>query len=303
MSAQMYEPLQAVPPLTNNHVQMAWLLQARRAARTALDAVLAVPRKAAGYVGRLTHQLHLDSAASWLRRGAARLAQPLQALSSALGNSGLVAAATGVFTSPTGRTALHSAGRTLGKLIGWTARTTYSGLDRVLRSFGKLGNTSADKLFAGIVSLGGKVATVATPVVHRVARLSDPNTTQARVLSGICQSYVVHKLLKAFIGNAWPRLLVELVLVPAILDSRLWTWVRSTARQARTRAERLQEQAQVLVDLERQKGEQLVFPDDVEDAREVHVDEVHVVTTVEEMPVPSNRAERRAAQRQGRRSQ
>jgi hypothetical protein len=67
MSAQMYEPLQAVPPLTENHVKMAWLLQVRRAARTALDAALAIPRKAAGYVGRLIHQLHLDSAVFWLR--------------------------------------------------------------------------------------------------------------------------------------------------------------------------------------------------------------------------------------------
>ncbi len=94
-------------------------------------------------------------------------------------------------------------------------------LDRVLPRFGKVGNKAADKLFAGIVSLGGKVAAVAAPVVHRVARLSDPATTQARVLSGICQSYVVHKMLKGFIGNPWLRLGVELVLVPAVLDSRL----------------------------------------------------------------------------------
>ena len=66
MSAQIYEPLQAVPPITENHVKMAWLLQARQAARTALDAALAVPRKAAAYVGRLIHKLHLNSAASWL---------------------------------------------------------------------------------------------------------------------------------------------------------------------------------------------------------------------------------------------
>ncbi len=297
MSTPMYEPLQAVPPLTENHVKMAWLLQARQAARSALDAALAVPRRAAGYVGRLIHQLHLDRAASWLRRACGRLAQPLKAASSVLGKTGLVAAATGVVTSPTGRAVLNTAGRTLGKLLGWTARKTYSGIDRVLRSFGKLGNKAADKLFAGVVSLGGKMATVATPVVHRVARLSDPSTTQARVLSGICQSYVIHKLLKGFIGNGWLRLAVELVLVPAVLDSRLWVWTRSTLQQARTRAHGLQEQAQVLVDLQRQEQaeqEPLPFAD--------HLEEVHVVTTVDE-PVPSNRAERRTAQRPGKRPQ
>jgi len=291
----MYEPLRVAPPLTENHVKMAWLLQARQAARTALDAALAVPRKAAGYVGRLIHRLHFDTATSWLRRAASRLAQPLRAASSVLGKTGLMAAVTSVVTSPTGRAVLNRAGRMLGKIVGWMARKTYSGIDRVLRCFGTLGNKAADKLFAGVVSLGGKVASVASPVVHRVARLSDPSTTQARVLSGICQSYVIHKLLKGFIGNSWLRLAVELVLGSAVLDSRLWAWTKGVLVQARTRAHRLQEQAQVLVDLERQETDQLLqVPDDRED--------VHVVTTLDE-PVPSNRAERRSAQRQGKRPQ
>ena len=289
MSAQMYEPLQAVAPLTENHVKMAWLLQVQQAARAALDAALAVPRKAAGYVGRVIHKLHLDSAAAWLRRMAVRLGQPLRAAGSVLGRTGLLAAAAGVLTSPTGRAVLNGVGRLLGKAVGWIARKTYSGIDRVLRCFGQVGNKAADKLFAGVVSLGGKVATVAAPVVHRVARLSDPTTSQARVLSGICQSYVVHKLLKAFAGNAWLRLAVELVLVPAVLDSRLWSWTRGALVEARARAQRLQEQTQVLVDLESQDdGQVLLVPDDLE--------EVHVVTTLNE-PVPSNRAERRAAER------
>ncbi len=307
MSTPMYEPLQAVPPLTENHVKMAWLLQARQAARSALDAALAVPRRAAGYVGRLIHKLHLDSAASWLRRTAVRLAQPLKAASSVLGKTGLVAAATGVVTSPTGRAVLNTVGRTLGKLIGWTARKTYSGIDRVLRCFGKLGNKAADKMFAGVVSLGGKVATVATPVVHRVARLSDPSTTQARVLSGICQSYVIHKLLKGFIGNGWLRLAVELVLVPAVLDSRIWAWTKGTLQQARTRAHRLQEQAQVLVDLQHQEAahnEQLLVPTDLKDMPvAAGLENVQLPDPASEVPVPSNRAERRAAQRPGKRPQ
>jgi hypothetical protein len=298
-----YAQVTQIRPLTEQHVRMAWVLKARDAAHRALNAALAAPRKAAGYLSRAVHALHLDTAVSWLHRAVSRLTRPVAQVASRLGTSGVLAAATGVVTSPTGRALLNTAGRAVGKLLGWVARKTYSGVDRVLRCFGRVGNTAADKLFAGIVSLGGKVATVATPVVHRVARLSDPTTTQARVLSGICQSYVVHKLLRAFIGNAWVRLGIELVLVPAVLDSRLWAWARSTARQARTRAQRLHEQAQVLMDLERQRGEQLVFPDDVEDVREVRVDEISVVRTVEEMPVPSNRAERRAAQRQGKRSQ
>ncbi len=302
MSAQPYANVTQIRPLTEQHVRMAWVLKAKGAAHRALDAALAAPGKAAGYLSRAVHALHLDATVSWLRRAASRLTRPGAQVASRLGTTGFLTAATGVVTSPTGRALLNAAGRALAQLLGWVARKTYSGVDRVLRCFGKVGNAAADKLFAGIVSLGGKVATVATPVVHRVARLSDPTTTQARVLSGVCQSYVVHRLLKGFIRNGWLRLAVELVLVPAVLDSRVWAWTRATVHQARTRAQRLQEQAQVLVDLERQRGEQLVFPADVEDVREVHVDEVHVVTTVDQ-PVPSNRAERRAAQRQGKRAQ
>ncbi len=40
----------------------------------------------------------------------------------------------------------------LGRLIGWTARNTYSGIDRALRCFGQIGNKAADKLLAGVVS-------------------------------------------------------------------------------------------------------------------------------------------------------
>ena len=291
MSAQMCEPLQAVPPLTQNHVKMAWLLRLREAARRALDAALSAPRKAAGYLSRVAHKLHLDGAVSWLRRTAVRLAQPLKAVSSALGKTGLLAAATSLVTSPTGRAVLNSAGRMLGKAIGWLARKTYSGLDRGLRLFGKAGNKAADKLFAGVVSLGGKVASVAAPVVHRVARLSDPQTTQARVLSGVCQSFVVHKLLKAFIGNAWVRLLAEVVLVPTALDSRLWAWVRGVLREARTRTQTLREQAKMIVDLEQPpEGDQPPLP--YEDGRASRISDEDLV--------PSNRAERRAAERQQR---
>lgn len=297
MSALPYEPLRVVPPATETQLRMAWLLRAREAARTALDAARAVPRRAAGYVSRIVHKLHQTGVVNWLRRTIVRLAQPLKTASAALGWTELLAAATSALTSPTGRAALNSAGRRLGKALGWAARKTYSGIDRGLRFFGKPGKKAADKLFAGVVSLGGKLASVAGPVVYRVARLSDPKTTQARLLSGICQSYVIHKLLKAFIPNAWLRLLVEVVLVPAVLDSRLWAWMRRTLKNTRDRAQKLRERAQVLVDLERQqkqaKDEQLLLIPDLED--------VQVVTTLQDEMSRLNRAERRAAQRQAKR--
>jgi hypothetical protein len=169
------------------------------------------------YVSRIAYKLHLDRAVSWLRGAAAPLLTAVGRLASSLGRTGVLATATALVTSPIGRALLDVAGRALGKLVGWTARNVYRGLDRVLRCFGKPGNKVADTLFAGIVSLGGKIAAVAGPVVHRVARLSDPHTTQARLVSGICQSYLVHKLVQGLLGNTWLRLLVQAVLLPAVL--------------------------------------------------------------------------------------
>ena len=79
MSAQSYEPLRLFPPPTQNQTQMAWLLRAREAARRAFDAALAVPRKAAGVIGRVLHKLHLNKAASALRRLASKLFRPIAA--------------------------------------------------------------------------------------------------------------------------------------------------------------------------------------------------------------------------------
>ncbi len=293
MSTPMYEPLYAAPPITEQHVRMAWVLQARQAARRALDAVLAAPRRAAGYVSRLAHRLHLDAALSWLRRSASHATRPLSSVTHHLGRSGLLAAVTTVVTSPTGRAVVDSTARTVGRILSWLARTAYSGVDRGLRCFGAGGNKVADKLFAGVVALGGKVTTVVAPVVHRVARLSDPATPQVRLLSALCRSYVLHRTLTALVGNAWLRLLVEAVLVPAVLDSRLVAQLRAAVQQARVRAERLQEQADTLAVLELQ--EPAVAPQ-AEDLPAT-VDEAE---DLDDALVPSNRAERRAAQRQDR---
>ncbi|GAC1611641.1 MAG: hypothetical protein NVS3B26_26540 [Mycobacteriales bacterium] len=50
----------------------------------------------------------------------------------------------------------------------------YRGIDRGLRLFGKPGQKTADLLFAGVRSLGGKIASVPAPVVHRIARAVGP---------------------------------------------------------------------------------------------------------------------------------
>lgn len=299
MSTPLYEPLRVAPPVTNNHVRMAWALRAREAARKALDAALAVPRRAADYVTRAVRALRLAGAVSWLRRALGRAARPLTAISSRLGRPGLVAGAVAAVTSPTGRSLLGTVVRLASKGLSWTARTAYSGLDRVLRCFGRTGNAAADKLFTSVVSLSGKAAAVTAPAVHRMARLSDPETPQARVVSALCRSYLLHRLLKGFVGNVWLRLLVEAVLIPAVVDSRIAVWARGVLQDAPTRAQRLQEQAQVVVDLQRQDAAQtgqLPLPTELQDLP-VAAGAESLTTPSSNTPVPANRAERRAAQR------
>lgn len=310
MSAQPYEPLYAVPPFDAQQLRFAWLLRARRAAQRSLDAARSAPRKAAGYLSRVAVGAHLQQVPGWVQRLAARVTAPLNGLSRHLGRTGLLAAAAGLVTSPLTRALLDSATRLAGRGIGWSARKAYSGLDKGLRCLGPVGDAVADKLFLAVFSFGGKIATVAGPVVHRVARVSNPRTPQARLLAAVCQSYVMHKLLKVFVSRKWMRALMELVLVPALLDSRLWIRLGVAVGQTRARAARLREQAQVLVDLERQDaaaGRTAVHDASVvedpppTDASEVQPDDA-LSKSAEDLQ-PSNRAERRAAQRQGKRTQ
>jgi hypothetical protein len=48
-----YEPLYAVPPVTEQRAHMALLLRLRDVARAAYDAAVFAPHRAAGYVKRL----------------------------------------------------------------------------------------------------------------------------------------------------------------------------------------------------------------------------------------------------------
>ena len=304
MSAQAYEPLRAVLPLDDQKIRWAWLLQVRFAAQRALDAARSVPAKAASYIGRLVNGVHLDGALGWLRTAAARLARPALRLLGRLGTIGVGASVAAVVTSAAGQAVIGKVGGWLGTGLGWLAQTTYSAVDKVLRLFGKAGNKAADALFGVVVSVGGKLASVAVPVVHRVARLSDPKSAHIRLFSGLAGGFALHRVLKAVIANSYLRMLVEGVVLPFLADSRVGRWIRRQVTTLRERAVQLREQAQTLPgagaagrnhfggatgpgtaqDAPRSEGEGLPLPP----WRELDVDE----------PVPANRAERRAQQRQ-----
>jgi len=106
-----------------------------------------------------------------------------------------------VATSPIARRLLQKAGGSCLRALSWLGRTAYSGIDRGLRLFGKAGHRAAGALFALVVTVGGRVAAVATPVVRRIARFADPQTPHIRVLAGISRSYLLHRALQQLISD------------------------------------------------------------------------------------------------------
>ncbi len=299
MSAQpTYEPLRLTPPLEQRS-RMAWLLTVRRLARRALDAALAAPRSAAQYVGRLYRSTRLVGVGSWLRGLTGRIIQPVLTTTSRLGKTGVIAGLLTLATSPIARRLLHKAGGSCLRPLSWLARTASTGIDRGLRLFGKAGNRAADALFALVVTVGGRVAAVASPVVHRIARFADPQTPHIRVLAGISRSYFLHRALQALISNGLVRLLVEGMLIPTFMDSRIACWVHRQVQILRTRAACLQEQAVTVPDLPAEARNGRTRPSGGESSRDPSVlsPDRALPLIKDDEPRPSNRAERRAQER------
>ncbi len=289
-----YEPLYAVPPVPDQRAHMALCLRMRDVARAAYDAAVTAPRKAAGYVKRLVQSASMHRVGQWLRRVLTPVVRPLAAVVARLSRT-WIGTAVAVISSPTGRAVIDAAGGLFGRGLRWVASKSYDLVDRGLRLFGTHGNKAADKLFSATVSLGGRIASIAAPVVHRVARLSDPTTPHVRLIGALSRSYVLHRLCRGLFGNSVVQVAMEAALIPALLDTRLALWLRTVLRQIRTRAEALKAQDAIVAELPTVAE---VVDDQV---AEQLLDETLMQDEVLETPVLMNRAERRAAERQQRR--
>lgn len=300
MYAQPYEALRAVPPL-DQKVQMGWLLSARLAAQKAWNAALSAPRKAAGYLARLVQSAHLGGALSWLRSALTGVTSPLLMIGRRLGKTGIAAAVTAIVTDPTCRQLLGKGVAVLARGVGAAAKLAYRAVDGGLRCFGAPGKKAADALFAMSVTAVGKVTSVAGPTFRTVARWSDPRTAQTRVVSGIARTYVLHRALRALVGNTFARLLIEGLLAPALVDSRLASWLRRQVAVIRQRAMHLQEQTEALSQpaaQPRTAPEGSASPElPYEPPMAAGEDLAMPLWLVDEDLTPSNRAERRAQQR------
>ncbi len=226
-SSYAHEPLRAVPSLDGQRRRFALLLQLKNAVHTARDAAAVTSGQAAAFLARLMTRLHLQTPLSWVRSSAARVSSTAGLVARRLGMSGAAAAAVAVLTSPTARRALRplvTATARTGQSIVWAAART---ADRGLRLFGAPGSRVADALGRQVAHLQVRLDQLLAPLARDRAGLLDPAAAHVRLVAGLARSYLLHLLLRASIRSTVLRLLVEGVVLPLLVNSRLSQSLRS----------------------------------------------------------------------------
>ncbi len=145
-SPYAYEPLCAVPPVVDQQLRFALLLELKHALNAARGAVASVTGRAAGFLRRLATRLHLPVPMGWLRRAAGQLRSSVPAVSRSLGRSGGVAVAVAVLSSPAARSTLRPVVCGAGAAAFWAASALARLADRTLRLFGQPGQQAAEQL-------------------------------------------------------------------------------------------------------------------------------------------------------------
>ncbi len=197
------------------------------ALHTARDAASAATGRAAAFLARLVARLHLQTPLGWLRQTASRVLSTAELVARRLGTSGAVAAAAAVVTSPTGRSALRPFVAATASATRRGTRTAARSLDRTLRLCGGPGHHAADYLRSQTAHLQARLGELLASLTTRTAWLRDVDAPHARLVAGLARSYLLHLMLRATTRNAVMRLLVEGVLVPLVVNSRLGQWLRS----------------------------------------------------------------------------
>ncbi len=220
-SPYAYEPLCAVPPVVDQQLRFALLLELKHALNAARDAVASVTGRAAGVLRRLATRLHLPVPVAWLRGAASQLRSSVPAVSRVLGRSGRVAVAVAVLSSPAARRTLQPVLITVGAAARRAANAFGRLPDRTLRLFGQPGQQAAEQLSGRARALRSRLADFATPTRVQLARLLDPDAPHLQLAAGLARSYLLHLALRSAFRSAVVRLLVESIVIPLLLDTGL----------------------------------------------------------------------------------
>ena len=203
--------LYAVPPPTQQQ-RLGTLLRLRRAARRALDAILALPRGAAGWVLR-----HTSTVLSALADNPtlARLGARLRGLGALIRAAGPGTVAAAVLSIPAVWRAATRAARWVGSKVSAGASAIWEWTRTTLARFGPTGVRIATTLGEAGSAVGRFVSRVMThPVTRTVAGTVK---SLARLVRPVSQSLVVHRLTAAFVATPWLRVLLEVVTLPFVI--------------------------------------------------------------------------------------
>ncbi len=223
-SSSAYEPLRAAPPLDGQRRRFALLLQLKDAVHTARDAAAVATSKAAAFLARLATRLHLQTPLGWVRRTASRVLSTATLLARSLGRTGAAAAAVAVVTSPTGRSALRPLVAAIASATRRGTRTAARSVDCTLRLCGSPGHQAANHLGAQRTRVQVQLDELLASLTTGGAGLLKVDAPPARLVAGLARSYLLHLALRATIRNTAVRLLVEGVVIPLVVSSRLGRW-------------------------------------------------------------------------------
>lgn len=226
MSTATYDrPLRAVPTPSEQKAQFAFLLAVRRRAHHALDALLALPRGAAGWALRHLRTL-LDGASEnrllgWASaglRGAATLVRGI----------GLIPLAAALLSTPPIWRATTSLARAAGSALASFSRGLWNRTKGLLQRGGATGDRVARTLSSAGDTLVGTARAVAShpsaqPVIHALGGL-------AGLVRPLSQSLVAHRLFGLLVPALWVRVALEILAIPLLLAPGLPTAIRSGLR-------------------------------------------------------------------------
>lgn len=226
MSTATYDrPLHAVPTPPEQKAQFAFLLAARRRVHQAVDALLALPRGAAGWVLRHLRTLldgasdhHLFGWASAGLRGAATLVRGV----------GVVPLAAALLSTPPIWRATASLARAAGSALASFSWGIWNRVKGLLRRGGAIGDRVARALSSAgdtLVETAHAVASqpAAQPVIHAVSSL-------VGLVRPLSHSLVAHRVLGLLVPIQWVRVALEILALPLLLAPGMPAAIRSGLR-------------------------------------------------------------------------
>jgi hypothetical protein len=224
MSTATYErPLRVVPDIPATKARFASLLALRDAAYRAFDKALSLPRSAIRWAVDLFHRwveaTGTVDVISWLSARARDAADLFR-------TAGIVPSALAVLSTPPIAAAAGRVAKFIGRGLVRVAKAAWTGLKGLLNRCGTTGTRVAEGLGRAGTYVADAVTTVAQhPMMAPLARALRATLTLVRPVSW---GFVTHRLLGALVPIVWIRAVVQLLVMPFLVDSSLAGNVRDS---------------------------------------------------------------------------